>query len=228
MTIYAFLVNRNRLTLPKKMADYIADCHNGVVPVFLDQASDYPPLLEYYEKTPHKVVRLKRNWGNCAVWYCGILDEMNLQGHFIVSDPDLQIDHIPKDWLNELENALDTYKDRWKAGFGLMRDDLPDTKIANLARGWQGYEWLHPVEGGRYYLASIDTTFCLCRTRKHDFGGVRTGAPYLARHIPWYYTCLEDIPEDERYYMSDLEEGKWTYYSWQIKEEYNLGRHENS
>jgi len=222
VTVKAFIINYNRLDLPRRMADYIADCQNGVEPVFLDNNSDYPPLLEYYETTPHKVVRLSRNWGNCVVWYCGILDEWDLHGDFIVTDPDLEIDHIPKDWLDLFREGMAKFPDRWKVGFGLMRDDLPDTPTGRAAYGWEGMEWSQPVEGGRFYKASIDTTFCLCRTRKHSFDSVRTGPPYVARHVPWYYTCLDDIPEDELYYLRSITPGKWNYWSGKLREEMGL------
>jgi hypothetical protein len=140
-----------------------------------------------------------------------------LHGNYIVTDPDLEIDHIPKDWLNELQEGLALHTDVAKCGFGLMIDDLPDTEIARQARGNQGMEWSHPVNGGRFYKASIDTTFALYRTRVHDFRSLRTGPPYLARHATWYYTCIEDIPEDELYYLKSARPG-WSYWPGRIKE----------
>lgn len=218
--IYAFIVNFNRLTLPSKMADFIADSP-GVTPVIIDNASTYPPLLEYYETCPHKVIQLDRNWGNCVVWHGpgpqAILNEFGLDGNFIVTDPDLDLEGIPNDWLHELQTGLDLFPDRWKCGFSLRIDDLPPG-----VNHWQGIEWSHPVMGKRFYLASIDTTFCLCRTRKHDFGGVRTGPPYMARHVPWYYRTIEDLPEDELYYLKSITPGKWNLWSGQLKRELNL------
>lgn len=224
--VYCFIINYNRLTLPRKMADFIADSP-GAVPIIVDNCSTYGPLLSYYDTCPHRVLRMKRNFGNCVLWHGpgnnqAILNEYGLNGNFIVTDPDLEIDHIPKDWLHELQTGLDHYPDVAKAGFGLMIDDLPDTPIGRQARGNQGFEWNHPVENGRFYKASIDTTFCLCRTRLHAFNSVRTGPPYLARHKPWYYTCKEDIPEDELYYLKSVTPGKWNYWAGRIQKEFGL------
>jgi len=217
-TTYAFIINFNRLDLPRRMANFLADTP-GVTPIILDNASTYPPLLEYYEKCPHKVIRFDRSWGNCVVWEGppprgSILDEFGLDGHFIVTDPDLEIDHMPKDWLNELEVGLEIDNPRaCKSGFGLRIDDLPPG-----VHHQQGMEWTRPIAGGRFYQSSIDTTFCLCRTRLHDFPAVRTGKmPYLARHVPWYYQTIEDLPPDELYYLKSIVPGRWNGFSGELK-----------
>ncbi|KKK59817.1 hypothetical protein LCGC14_3030560, partial [marine sediment metagenome] len=87
-----FIINYNRLTLPSKMADYLAGCNVKVV--IVDNNSDYPPLLEYYETTPHEVMRLDNNLGNVAVWYCGALDKYGVtpDQRYVITDPDLNID----------------------------------------------------------------------------------------------------------------------------------------
>jgi hypothetical protein len=203
------------------MADFIADSP-GVTPVIVDNCSTYPPLLEYYDKCPHKVIRLKANFGNCVIWHGpgnnqAILNEYGLDGHFIVTDPDLDLTGIPKDWLHELETGLDLFPDRWKCGFSLRIDDVP----AGIDHR-QGMEWTRPVHNGRFYLASIDTTFCLCRTRRHDFGGVRTGPPYMARHMPWYYQSVEELPDDELYYLKSITPGKWNCWSGILKTKLGL------
>jgi len=222
-TVYAFIVNFNRLELPRRMADFIADSP-GTIPVIVDNASTYPPLLKYYETCPHKVIRLDRNWGNCVLWHGpgnnqAILNEFGLDGHFIITDPDLDLTGIPKDWLHELEVGLEVDNPRaWKSGFSLKIDDLPPD-----VHHQQGMEWSRPIHGGRFYQASIDTTFCLCRTRKHDFAAIRTGPPYTARHMPWYYQTVEDLPADELYYLKSITPGKWNCFSGQLKKKLNIG-----
>jgi hypothetical protein len=170
--IPVFIINFNRLNLPKNMADYLSDC-DGVEPIIIDNNSDYPALLEYYKTCPHKVEKMDRNWGNCVVWISGILDKYNLQGNFIVTDPDLDISHIPKDFLHILQTGLDRHKFACKAGFGLDIKNLPDTEIARLAIVWEQLNWSNKVDK-LFYKAPIDTTFCLCRTRLHDFAAIRS------------------------------------------------------
>jgi len=217
--VYCFIINFNRLELPSRLADFAAETP-GVKPVFLDNNSTYPPLLEYYKTCPHEVLKLGFNYGSAAPWHpkAGVLDHFDLRGGFIVTDPDLGIDHMPSDWLHELQTGLDRHAGVCKSGFGLMVDDLPDTEIGRAARKNQKIEWSHPLDGGRYFRSSIDTTFCLCRTRLHDFPAVRTNAPYLARHVPWYYTCLEDVPEDEVYYLRSITPRRSNWWAGEIRD----------
>lgn len=219
MTTYAFIINYNRLTLPAALADYLADCPD-ITPVIVDNHSDYPPLLEYYEHTPHKVERMKMNYGCPVVWESNLLDKYNLSGHFVVTDADLDISAVPKDWLHVLETGLDKYKFACKAGFSLRISDLPDTNIGRKARSYERGHWNTPLPGG-FYRANIDTTFCLCRTRLHDFPAVRSAPPYEARHVPWYYDSIDNIPEDELYYIKSTG-GSWNYWTKRIAEELGI------
>ena len=109
MTV-AFIINYQRLTLPSKIADYLAACDVRVI--ILDNNSDYEPLLEYYEETPHEVCKLGFNYGSAAPWHpeAGVLDKYDVHENFIVTDPDLQIDHIPGDWLYVLREGLDNIR----------------------------------------------------------------------------------------------------------------------
>ena len=66
-----------------------------------------------------------------------------------------------------------------------------------------------------YFDANVDTTFALYRKhvmKKHTVQkSLRTNRPYTARHLPWYYTDFESLPDDEKYYYqtaSDSASGK--------------------
>ena len=220
MTTLVFIINYQRLTLPKRMADYLADCHD-IKPIIVDNHSDYPPLLSYYETCPHEVLRMNRNYG-CSVVHnkqWGVLDHYNQTGHFVITDPDLEIDHIPKDWLHELETGLAADQPRASTcGFGLRIDDLPPG-----VNHKQGMEWTRPIMNGRFYKSAIDTTFALWRAKKRDgFAAVRTNHPYLARHAPWYYQTVEDLPPDELYYLKSITPGVWNNFSGELKGKLNL------
>lgn len=217
---FCFIINYNRLHYPRRMADYLAGC-KGIVPVIVDNNSDYPPLLEYYETTPHEVMRLDHNHGQVAVWYCGALDEYDISERYVVTDPDLEIDRIPRDWLQVLGEGLDRYDFAWKVGFGLRIDDLPDTPVGREARMVEAPHWAYPLDG-LYYQAHIDTTFCLYRTRINHIAAVRTGEPYVARHLPWYWASLADVPPDELYYMQSTKTIGSNYWTKRLKEGFNL------
>lgn len=214
-----FIINYNRLTLPSKMADYLAGCNVKVV--IVDNNSDYPPLLEYYETTPHEVMRLDNNLGNVAVWYCGALDKYGVtpDQRYVITDPDLNIDHVPKDWPSVLNEGLDKYDFAWKAGFSLRISDLPNSPIGNMARKQEAGHWSNLLGDGRFYRAYIDTTFCLCRARMHDFAAVRAAPPYDAIHVPWYYTSLDSIPEDEIHYIRSQKSRGSTFWTEKIANE---------
>lgn len=220
-TTYAFIINYNRLTLPRRMADYLAEC-DGVTPVIIDNKSSYQPLLDYYEESPHRVLHMDKNYGCPVVWNSGILDDFGLDGHFVVTDPDLQIDHIPRDWLHVLEMGLDRHSFACKAGFSLKIDDLPKSPIAQEAKKVERGHWAYPLDK-EFYKAYIDTTFCLCRTRLHDFPSIRSAPPYEARHMPWYYTSKDSMPEDEQYYVKSVG-GDWNYWTTRIAKMVGLER----
>lgn len=206
----AFIINYNRLTLPKAMADYLADVPNVKV-IIVDNDSTYPPLLEYYEHTPHVVERMGANFGNCVVFHpeSYLKDKYDLKNgqRFIVSDPDLDLSGIPTNFLQLLNHGLDKYKWAAKAGFSLRIDDLSEEMRSNVI-GWESGYWT-PLDA-QFYGALIDTTFCLCRGFVNDFKAIRTAPPYIARHVPWYYTP-DNIPEDERYYLETA--GKWSTFA---------------
>lgn len=209
---YAFVINYNRLTYTRQMADYLSTVNGIDRLLIVDNDSDYPPLLKYYETTRHEVLVLKENMGSSAVWHSGVLDYYEIHGNFIVTDPDIDATSLPKDWVNELQIGLDRYPDILKAGIGLRIDDLPDTPLAEKARAWEKPHWAYPLDNERFFRASTSTTLCLCRNRTHDYPSVRTGPPYVAKHLPWYYACKDDIPEDELYYMDKIGD-KWNYWT---------------
>ena len=68
-------------------------------------------------------------------------------------------------------------------------------------REWEARFWSDEIEPG-VFRANIDTTFALYRPldRRHrDDHALRTGAPYLARHQPWY-TDPAALSAYDRYY----------------------------
>lgn len=217
-----FIINYNRLILPARMADYLAEC--GMRVVILDNDSDYPPLLEYYEETLHEVCKLGFNYGSAAPFHpaAGVYEKYDVHEKYVVTDPDLIIDHIPRDWPQVLQEGLDRYDFACKSGFSLRLGDLPNTEIGSLARKREEGYWNNPLGDGKFYNAYIDTTFCLCRKRLHDFPSVRAAPPYDAIHVPWYYTSLADIPEDELYYIRSTKSRGSTYWTGQISESFGV------
>jgi len=194
----ALIINWNRLDLPRKMADYLADC-DGIEPIIVDNGSTYEPLLEYYKHCPHKVEMLNANWGPAGIFLCGVLEKYGVSENFIITDPDLDLSNIPKDFLHILQLGLDRHSFAHKSGFSLEINDLLDNELKDYILGWESGAWGVKLDD-MFYKAYIDTTFCLCRKIYNDFPSVRTDRPYTAKHVPWYYT-KENLPDDEKYYL---------------------------
>jgi hypothetical protein len=199
----ALIINYQRVTLPSRLADWLAAA--GCTPVFIDNNSTYPPLLEYYFKTKHEVILLAKNYGHRVVWdeYTEVMREAGIRPdeRYIVTDPDLDMSGIPDDWLHVLSVGLDKYKGFDKCGFSLEIDDVPECNAAHV-RACEGGYWRKPLDT-MFFNAPIDTTFALYRegVRKYSHSAIRTSRPYTARHVPWYYERLRDLPADEQYYF---------------------------
>jgi hypothetical protein len=174
--------------------------------ILVDNASTYAPLLAYYDSTPHQVHRLGANLGHLAVWEAGVLDELGLRGPYVVTDCDVvPDDDAPADALEYFADLLFRYADVDKVGFGLRIDDLPERyRFRSEVIAWESQFWEAELEPG-VYRADIDTTFALYRAtmRGPSMRALRTGPPYVARHLPWY-TDSQHLSEEDRYYRDNV------------------------
>lgn len=202
--IPAYIINYDRLTTTRRMVEYLSRVP-GVKPVVIDNDSSYPPLLEWYATGPCEVVQLGRNVGHLAPWSEKIVDRFGGQ-YYIVTDSDLIIDHIPRNFIGVLQRGLLQNRTIYKCGFGLEIKDLPDTGLARVARYWERSKWRNK-RGPGYFFAPTDSTFALYskeRKAQHPspsfFWAYRTDYPYVAKHAPWYIT-KETVSEEELYIM---------------------------
>jgi len=169
----------------------------------IDNASSYPPLMEYLARSPHHVVHLGRNLGHRSPWLSGLVQRHAHGVPFVVSDPDVvPVEECPLDAVLHFGEILERHVELHKVGFGLKIDDLPEHyPLADEVRQWEAQFWAEEIEPG-VYRADIDTTFALHRAMPpphENYLAARTGPPYTARHLAWYVdsTALSD---DERYY----------------------------
>jgi len=124
---------------------------------------------------------------------------------FVYTDPDVvPISTCPLDAVAHLRMLLERFPDRPKAGLGLYIDDLP--------AGHPQITWERRLvsEAGRLapavYAAPVDTTFALYRPGSaFTYEALRTAAPYLLRHVPWY---VSDPGEEDRYYLDRAMPGR--------------------
>jgi hypothetical protein len=168
----------------------------------IDNDSAYPPLLEYFERSPHEVIRLGRNVGHLSAWDLNLFGELGVNGRFVFTDPDVVPGaDCPLDAVTYFGEILDLFPDLHKVGFGLRIDNIPDGyRFKRQTVLWESQFWERQL-APRLYDAWIDTIFALHREPgPHSFfRAARTRFPYVARHVPWY---LDDhaLPEDEAFY----------------------------
>lgn len=208
-----FLIVRDRLGPLVELVDWLERA--GTEEIWLvDNNSSYPPLLDYLATTPHEVVRTGKNFGHRSPWLSGTVQRHAHGRNFVVSDPDVIPDPAcPLDAIDHFGSLLDRYPEIDKVGFGLRIDDLPDSyPLAASVRAWEQRFWRDEVEPG-VFRADIDTTFALYRAldRRHsEASALRTGAPYVARHAPWY-NDPEHLSDDDRWYRehADTTTANW-------------------
>jgi hypothetical protein len=185
---------RDRVTHLRKLVGWLERAGHERI-VLLDNASTFPELLDFYERTPHEVVRLDRNAGSRAIW----LSDRTPSEPFVYTDPDiLPIDACPADAIAYLAELLDRFPRAQKAALGLYLDDVPETL--------DSLEWERSLVAGSKLCAPgvfdtlSDTTFALYRANA-PFGlhALRTGWPYQARHMSWY--SQEPLSAEDAYYL---------------------------
>lgn len=181
------------------MADWCFS--HGLEPIFIDNNSDYPPLLEYYKTSPYQVVRMDSNYGYLVVWQQQILEKLGIADQYIVTDPDLDLSGIPDDFLSVLEEGLRRYPQFDKCGFSLEINNIKNQGTID----WEMQFWQKPLDP-LYFDAAIDTTFALYKVRHPSWSGIRTNRPYTAIHVPWNFSDLSELPDDEKYYFNKQDE----------------------
>jgi hypothetical protein len=198
------LINsRDRLSYLVKLIDWLlnADHYNIYV---VDSASTYPPLLAYFEDIGKsvQVVRFTDNVGPQCVWERKLIQMLDIDTPFVVTDPDvLPTETCPYEFLEYYWEILCAFPEMTKVGPALVVSDLPDHyRWKKEVVTWETQFWTKPIHPG-LYDAHIDTTFALYRPRSaSDMRGIRTGFPYLARHLPWYEDSSRPT-EEQLYYV---------------------------
>lgn len=203
-----FILCRDRVTTLRALIAWLESAgHENIY--LIDNNSSFPPLLEFYEETPHRVIWLEQNFGHRALWDSGLLDKLGVEDRYVVTDPDvIPIRECPKDAVAYFDAVLDRYPLARKVGFGIKIDDLPHSyALRDSVVEWESQFWKNEITPG-LYEAPIDTTFALYRRHSghHTEPAIRTGLPYMLRHLPWYIDS-GNLSEEERYYRNQAKSG---------------------
>lgn len=190
-----FIVCRDRVTPLKKLVSWLEQAGHQRI-TLVDNDSDWQPLLDYLEASPHKVIRFKQNHGAHVVWEQGLTSTE----HYVVTDPDcVPIDECPKDAVGYLKHLLDRWPNFQKVGLGLYTADVPEHCP------YLGHERMlvrQELEPG-IYESAIDTTFALYRPgAQFDTRALRTGFPFQVRHLSPSWYCDDSLTVEDWHYVS--------------------------
>jgi hypothetical protein len=209
----AYVNTFNRLTTTRRLCEQIAALDNAV-PVIIDNASTWEPLLDWYQHCPFEVIRLSENMGHHAPWKCGATARPN-DGFYCVTDCDIDIEGVPADLMDVLRKPLTSWSNPpVKSGVALRIDDLPPWQT--VVKGWESTFWNKPVDGFRYW-APIDTTLAMYRantpvriaTKVAGIRAVRSAGDYTARHMPWYLDPTNLDEENANYFATANDSNSW-------------------
>lgn len=208
-----FIINFNRLECLKALVKRLEQLNLTNINI-IDNASTYGPLLEYYDATPHNVIRLKKNWGHRVFWECPDF-EKDRKSFYVLTDSDVvPTEDCSADFMKEFFRLLKKYPRLERVGFSLKIDDLPEDGIfTDEVIGWESQFYSIFLKAENAYLANIDTTFAMYApqnivTKTASYSSMRTGYPLEARHLPWYKREGE-ITEEDVYYSEHKSNGWW-------------------
>lgn len=199
--------NYNRLEYLQKLISSLESrgYHNIHI---LDNDSTYPPLLEFYRHTDANVIYLGRNRGFRAIWESGMVRKF-WDSYYVYTDSDLEItEDCPDDFMQYFLDILDRYPKCFKVGFGLKIDDLPECFAhKEQVSDHEQQFWQKELEP-HIYNATIDTTFALYRpftgtSANSKKMNIRTGKPYMVRHLPWYIDS-DNLSDEDTYYVNSI------------------------
>ena len=214
MNFKVILNNINRLSTTKKLVEDLLDRNTQEIWI-IDNGSTYPPLLEWYDKAPSEVTVLKQhNAGHLALFSTGVINMVKEDWCFY-TDSDIELN--PNMPANYQEIMLDTALrlNTRKLGLALSIQDLPDHYwLKNQVLRNEARWWTEEVEPG-IYKADTDTTFCLIQ-KVDQFDSYRIAGDFTCKHVPWYLD-INNLPEEEVYYLENCSDHRVTQYSKQHK-----------
>lgn len=213
--IKVFINNRDRLTTTKNIVEHLLLLNANQQITIIDNGSTYPPLLDWYKSIKGYVkVDLQENKGHLAFWHHGY--DKIAGKHFVYTDSDLILNpSMPKNWSDVMLDVMTRYGVR-KTSLALEINDLPDCyefrkQVVRNESRW----WLQPINDPFYelYYADTDTTFSLFENFNDNcYKSVRIAGNFTAKHAPWYID-LDNLNEEERYYLDNLDVRFNTQYS---------------
>jgi len=211
--IPVFINCRDRVEPLMKLMEWLEK--EGLMNIILvDNNSSYKPLLKYYEKTTHKVYRLKQNLGQRAPWDSGLVSLYANRKPYIVTDPDILPSIHAEHTMKFLITTLNKYRKYIKVGLALRIDNLSESySQKDQVIKWEKQFWQNKIEKN-IYIADVDTTFALYRPNTPYIirPALRVAGEYAAEHEPWYQDSASPTAE----YIYYLKHARREIASWGI------------
>lgn len=229
----AFIMNWNWLQWTKDQAEYLSDCGHEVI--IVDNGSSYRPLLDWYRTCPYKVISTTGTTlttYNRFVWEMKLPDQFT-DNYYIVTDSDLDLSQVPKDFAGVLIGDIERNDGIIKSGLSLKIDDLPDNEYAKRYKEGEKNNFSIQDPYG-FYSTPVDTTLAVyskerCNNldrlwrsqgdsvpdsfldNRYFFRSHRSPSPYMARHLPWYLD-INNLTFEQRYHISVAAHGSVAYF----------------
>jgi hypothetical protein len=160
---------------------------------------------------------MEKNYLSSVLWSSGLIEEYPDQ-YYIVTDCDLDISQVPKDFIDVLMNAVNTKREDdsyvYKAGLSLEINDLPDNEMTRAVIAHEKRFWETPVDENGFYRCDVATTLALYNQAVFNgvfLDAIRAPRPYTARHLPWYLT-KENMTDEEKYFTETTQWAGWHQY----------------
>lgn len=186
-----FINNRDYVSWPSAMAEILSNQGHEVI--FLDNASTWEPLLDWYESCPFEVRRLE----NKGPWVHFGGQCLGEKERFVFTDPDYDISMVPDDWPEALQVELDRFPNSPKCGLSYDLSRIPQENYAyeyaermcpkdnppeGLMVAWGGVR-----KDGGYMNYPVATSFAVYRPgRGIAINGNMRARPYTALHLPFH------------------------------------------
>jgi hypothetical protein len=214
MNIPLLILSFNQLTYLRNLINWFRYYYPNNDIYIIDNASSYPPLLEYlsdiHGKDNSYVFNFKFNEGSINLK--NVIDKRIATNYeyYIISDPDI-MPHMstPTNFLNVFRHCIDDLGYH-HVGFCLKIDDIPQNKVTTIEQSRPF--WQEPIivsyEGKNYtaYKAPIDTTFALYKSAEGWEYPMRNEwwnnslRMFDAFHLPWYLNGNNINEEMVNYY----------------------------
>lgn len=223
------ILNKDRFHPLVKLVDALhkRDYRNIIV---IDNLSTYEPLLEWY-KTANVTVFFNTHpetrFDNGTLYH--LMFDLKLEpfatilkDYYVFTDSDVIPDEcVPENFIEDMVKVCEEY-DVDKVGLGLRIDNLPSNPQTDSVLHYETPYWNAKINHDDYelYNAVVDTTFAVYGPGRKPLWSrntIRMGGDFIARHEPWYYDP-SNLPEDELYYIKNLQPNKGPTYSMRLKE----------